>query len=181
MYCVRLENRNTTSLINFESMTTNNWSLAIDLSSDSCAGVPRSNAYETIDVRYCWWAAKRCICILVHGSIARDTHVHILGANMLTHVVLSQHISLTFRPVIQLFQPPSCLSSFQVCHLRQDWANTFFSLDTYEMELPYHSSIQIGLDCFHGSTPKSDLEQELWNWRWTEWKSQKVAASLMDT
>ena len=45
-------------LIFIESVTTNNWSLAIDPISDSCVGVPRSNAYETIDVRYRWEATR---------------------------------------------------------------------------------------------------------------------------
>ena len=124
-------------LIFIESVTTNNWSLAIDPISDSCVGVPRSNAYETIDVRYRWEGAY--ICILLYGSIARDPRVQRLGANMLTHVVMPPHIPVSH---VQLFQPPSCLSP-QVCHLRQDWVYTFFSFDIFIPEIEQEAVLQI--------------------------------------
>ena len=143
-------------------MTTNNWSLAIDLSSDSCVvGVPRSNAYETIDVRYCWWAAKRCICILLHGSIGRDTRVHISGANMLTHVVLSPQSTFhshSVRSSNYFNLLLVCLPSRYVTRDRTEPSTHLFSFDTCKWSLrqPYHNYKQNGHDCLNGHTPDNN-------------------------
>ena len=70
---------------------------------------------------------KRLMCNIA-GEPGRDANARVNSQGYARPEMGSKHVDTrgaALSPslhitVIQLFQPPSCLSYFQVCHLRQD-------------------------------------------------------------
>ena len=124
-------------LIFIESVTTNNWSLAIDPISDSCVVVPRSNAYETIDVRYRWEATR---------SVHLHPLVRVDSSGSARPEIGSKHVDTRGDASPHSGHPcPTISTSFLFVSTGMSLATvyTFFSFDIFIPEIEQEAVLQI--------------------------------------